>query len=80
MTVLSMYTAQKMKFPLKVSSVNATKFPSRIRTEYEEILRMSPYSVRMWMRIWSHLLKKLLMENFILCAVVIEWSLGYNSD
>ena len=30
--------------------------------------------IRMKLRIWSHLLKKSLMENFIFCAVNIEKS------
>ena len=44
-------TAQKMKFSLRISSVNVTKSAGNF------------YSI------WSHLLKKSLMENFILCAV-----------
>ena len=29
--------------------------------------------IRRILRIWSHLLKKSLMENFIFCAVYTEW-------
>ena len=48
-----LYTAQKMKFPIK------------------DFLSKN-------LRIWSHLLKKSLMENFIFCAVLdgeinLEW-------
>ena len=41
---------KKWSFPLRISSVNVTKFAS-------------------FLRIWSHLLKKSLMGNFIFCAV-----------
>ena len=29
--------------------------------------------IRRKLRIWSHLLKKSLMENFIFCTVTMEW-------
>ena len=29
------------------------------------------YQIRSFLRIWSHLLKKFLLENFILCAVKV---------
>ena len=29
---------------------------------------------RSFLRIWSHLLKKSLMKNFIFCAVMVQWS------
>ena len=29
--------------------------------------------IRSFMRIWSYLLKKFLMENFIFCAVLNSW-------
>ena len=34
--------------------------------------------IRSFQRIWSHLLKKSLMENFIFCAVIVaqNWNLG----
>ena len=48
-------TAKKWSFPLRISSVNMTKFCS-------------------FLRIWSHLLKKFLMENFIFCAVLPFWN------
>ena len=44
---------KKWRFPIRISSVNVTK--SAV--------------VRRKLRIWSHLLKKSLMENFIFCAV-----------
>ena len=31
--------------------------------------------IRRRLRIWSHLLKKSLMENFIFCAVYVLWNL-----
>ena len=43
-------TAQKMKLPLKISSVNVIR--------------------KLW--IWSHLLKKSFMENFIFCAISLH--------
>ena len=46
------YTAQKMKFKLRISLVN----------KHDQI--------RSFLRIWSYLLKKSLMENFIFCAVL----------
>ena len=33
--------------------------------------------IRSFLRIWSHLLKKSLMENFIFCAVVVSFSKSY---
>ena len=30
--------------------------------------------IRIFLRIWSHLLKKSLMKNFIFCAVMIVWN------
>ena len=34
--------------------------------------------IRSFQQIWSHLLKKSLMENFIFCAVIVaqNWNLG----
>ena len=32
--------------------------------------------IRSFMRIWSHLVKKFLMENFIFCAVILASLLG----
>ena len=29
--------------------------------------------LRIYLRIWSHLLEKSLMENFIFCAVQVKW-------
>ena len=36
---------------------------------------------KLWrkLRIWSHLLKKSLMQNFIFCAVHIEVENGFNT-
>ena len=48
-------TTQKMKFPLRISSVNVAKSA---------------------VPIWSHLLKKSLMENFIFCAVTANTMLA----
>ena len=31
------------------------------------------YQIRSFLRIWSHLLKKSLIENFIFCAVYIKF-------
>ena len=30
------------------------------------------YQIRSFLRIWSHLLKKSLMENFIFCAMILK--------
>ena len=45
--------AQKMKFPLRISSVNVIKSAKKLR-------------------IWSHLLKKFLTENFIFCLSLVS--------
>ena len=51
-TVLSIFTVQKLKFPIK-------DFFSKCD------------QIRRFLRIWSHLLKKSLMEKFIFCAVTL---------
>ena len=58
-----------------VYTVQETNFPLRISSVY--------VTKSTWMQIWSHLLKKSLMENFIFCAVLVvshhpfrHWSKG----
>ena len=50
---------KKWSFPLRISSVNVTK-----SAETADLVTFTK------LRIWSHLLKKSLIENFIFCAVI----------
>ena len=54
LTIPRYCTSQKISFPLRISSVNATKS-----------------AVSRKLQIWSHLLKKSLMESFTFCAVFV---------
>ena len=36
--------------------------------------------IRSFLRIWSHVLKKSLMENFIFCAVTATWLLNLSAE
>ena len=55
-----LYTAQKMKFSIKDFFSKCNQIRS---------IRSSLRSIRISLRIWSHLLKKSLMENFIFGAI-----------
>ena len=53
---------KRMKFPLLSNTVQQVKFSIKyFFGKYDQI--------RSFLRIWSHLLKKYLIENFIFCAV-----------
>ena len=54
---ISSITTQKMKFSIKDFSVNMTKSANDFFGKWDQIRRK--------LGIWSHLLKKSLMENFI---------------
>ena len=54
-----------------ISSFTAQKMKFSIKeffSKYDQIF--------IFLRIWSHLLKKSLMENFIFCAVIVEETLN----
>ena len=36
--------------------------------------------IRSFLQIWSYLLKKSLMENFIFCAVILFWAYEENKN
>ena len=42
--------------------------------------KIEVYQVYSFLRIWSHLLKKFVMKNFIFCAVLNEYNLILLSD
>ena len=50
----TLYTAHKMKFPIKDFFSKCDQIPS-------------------FLQIWSHLLRKSLIENFIFCAVILMY-------
>ena len=57
------YLIQKLNKPKK-----STSFQQKMRFSIKDIFSKCD-QIRSFLRIWSHVLKKFLMENFIFCAV-----------
>ena len=66
-----LYTAQKLKFSIKEKGVSIN-----LNIQIHSCVIKDFFSkcdqIRRLMRIWSNILKKSLMENFIFCAVLCE--------
>ena len=68
------YTAQKMNFFLRIwshllSCLHLTLTAQKMKFAIKDFFSKCD-QIRRKLRIWSHLLKKSLMENFIFCAVL----------
>ena len=67
----SRFTTQKMKSSVKVSSITVNKSAGtaqKMKFSLKDFFSKCD-KIRSLLRIWSHLLKKSLKENFIFCAV-----------
>ena len=61
--------------PHQLKYINKVENTNRFRKDIMQGFQHNAWFLRRFLRIWSHLLKKSLMENFIFCAVFVRfWS------